>query len=694
MYKAPTKSAAQKIAEKKAKEKAEAEAKAKEVADAVAIREALKKKKAEEDVKKTKPDFVPQPPAKEIRKKVEKYKKGTFTDERVEVYGKKLDESAKEIKNKPSYQSKDEFDVYWNDVMKKSTSARIYMLALSEKTAKDIEQGSNFVKWLQNRYDLIILGDEVEGDVEDKHIDDQFRTYTFHWRSMTDYLLSTNQQPMYDKPDFLLGGSGCTTKVCGIFGIDALPTKVGRTKPDVSIMFTNNGYYPPISSDHLTGSTLLKTFTEPYKTYPAISSMVNALKTNKLLDGFVIRTLTPFYKLNEKKEYVEHDRPAHIVGFRKYTVDGKDVIVYVDTYSPFPEYKKIVETEKDIYDIAYNIKNRVSSTVINYEFLQSKKTLANLLYKTQVENKDKEGVEELMILSNMDGVQYIGSKHTTDKIEHEKFEDHFIKFKEHEKQIEPFMKSKLTEELVERYNLTHYKDMPLEEVKKLEGSTLTELQKLNSESAKAYNEKIGKEVEKADEKPALPEKPFTKISSREIKYIQTNIILNRLVKQQQAKNPSLTKNEVIEQLKKETNTDSLAQIPLKKLVELDKKYNPEPTPEAKPEPTTESSTEAKPEPAVDNGGGAGLFKTGGLVKARKRGQAVTIVAHDGELVVPKQAVAQVLKSSAWRNHVESIAKQKGITFQQAKKIALGKGDIVRKKPRRLIEESSSDESDW
>jgi hypothetical protein len=87
------------------------------------------------------------------------------------------------------------------------------------------------------------------------------------------------------------------------------------------------------------------------------------------------------------------------------------------------------------------------------------------------------------------------------------------------------------------------------------------------------------------------------------------------------------------------------------------------------------------------------MKKGGIVKGKK-GQAVPIIAHEGELVVPKQAVQSVIHTKAWKKHVEAIAKKEGISFAQAKKYALGQGQITRKKPKRLIDETSSEESDW
>jgi len=70
------------------------------------------------------------------------------------------------------------------------------------------------------------------------------------------------------------------------------------------------------------------------------------------------------------------------------------------------------------------------------------------------------------------------------------------------------------------------------------------------------------------------------------------------------------------------------------------------------------------------GGGAPSMKHGGIVKGKK-GQAVPIVAHAGELVVPVKAVDKVLKSSAWINHVKSVQKAQGVSYKEAMKMAKG-----------------------
>jgi len=73
--------------------------------------------------------------------------------------------------------------------------------------------------------------------------------------------------------------------------------------------------------------------------------------------------------------------------------------------------------------------------------------------------------------------------------------------------------------------------------------------------------------------------------------------------------------------------------------------------------------------------GGGGYKHGGIVKGKK-GKAVSIVAHAGELVVPVQAVAKVLKSSAWIDHVKSVQKAQGITYKEAMKVAKGSYEKV------------------
>jgi hypothetical protein len=64
------------------------------------------------------------------------------------------------------------------------------------------------------------------------------------------------------------------------------------------------------------------------------------------------------------------------------------------------------------------------------------------------------------------------------------------------------------------------------------------------------------------------------------------------------------------------------------------------------------------------------YLSGGIVKGKK-GKAVPIVAHAGELVVPTEVVPKVLKSSAWIDHVKSVQKEQGISYKEAMKIAKG-----------------------
>lgn len=88
------------------------------------------------------------------------------------------------------------------------------------------------------------------------------------------------------------------------------------------------------------------------------------------------------------------------------------------------------------------------------------------------------------------------------------------------------------------------------------------------------------------------------------------------------------------------------------------------------------------------------LKKGGIVRG-KRNQPVPIIAHEGELVVPKKAVPAVIHSSAWKNHIEDIARSKNLTFAQAKQYALGKRTIVKKtKPKKKSYMSDTSESDW
>jgi len=64
------------------------------------------------------------------------------------------------------------------------------------------------------------------------------------------------------------------------------------------------------------------------------------------------------------------------------------------------------------------------------------------------------------------------------------------------------------------------------------------------------------------------------------------------------------------------------------------------------------------------------LKKGGMVKGKK-GQAVPIVAHAGELVVPAHVVPSVLKSSAWIEHVMKVKKEHSVSYKEAMKIAKG-----------------------
>jgi len=64
------------------------------------------------------------------------------------------------------------------------------------------------------------------------------------------------------------------------------------------------------------------------------------------------------------------------------------------------------------------------------------------------------------------------------------------------------------------------------------------------------------------------------------------------------------------------------------------------------------------------------LKKGGIVKGKK-GQAVPITAHAGELVVPAEVVPKVLKSSAWIDHIKSVQKKQGVSYKDAMKMAKG-----------------------
>jgi hypothetical protein len=86
-------------------------------------------------------------------------------------------------------------------------------------------------------------------------------------------------------------------------------------------------------------------------------------------------------------------------------------------------------------------------------------------------------------------------------------------------------------------------------------------------------------------------------------------------------------------------------------------------------------------------------KKGGLIRGKKN-QAVPIIAHEGELVVPKKTVPAVLHSSAWKNHIEEIARSKNLTFAAAKQYALGNRTIVKKvKPKKKSYWSDTSDSE-
>jgi hypothetical protein len=88
------------------------------------------------------------------------------------------------------------------------------------------------------------------------------------------------------------------------------------------------------------------------------------------------------------------------------------------------------------------------------------------------------------------------------------------------------------------------------------------------------------------------------------------------------------------------------------------------------------------------------LKKGGMIHGTKD-QAVPIIAHEGELIVPKKVVPAVLHSSAWKNHIEQIARSKNITFAEAKQYALGNRTIVKKvKPKKKSYWSDTSDSDW
>lgn len=65
-----------------------------------------------------------------------------------------------------------------------------------------------------------------------------------------------------------------------------------------------------------------------------------------------------------------------------------------------------------------------------------------------------------------------------------------------------------------------------------------------------------------------------------------------------------------------------------------------------------------------------FYERGGIVKGKKD-EAVPIIAHAGELVVPKDVVPAVLKSHSWRDHVRNIAAERKISYKEAMKVAAG-----------------------
>jgi len=87
------------------------------------------------------------------------------------------------------------------------------------------------------------------------------------------------------------------------------------------------------------------------------------------------------------------------------------------------------------------------------------------------------------------------------------------------------------------------------------------------------------------------------------------------------------------------------------------------------------------------------LKKGGIVHGKKD-KAVPIIAHEGELIVPKKVVPAILHSSAWKNHIEKIAKSKNITFAQAKQYALGNRTMVKKVKAKRLYVSDTSDSDW
>jgi hypothetical protein len=84
----------------------------------------------------------------------------------------------------------------------------------------------------------------------------------------------------------------------------------------------------------------------------------------------------------------------------------------------------------------------------------------------------------------------------------------------------------------------------------------------------------------------------------------------------------------------------------------------------KHETLTKGTTESAELPA------SAKLKKGGMVKGKK-GEAVPIVAHAGELVVPAHVVPSVLKSSAWIEHVMKVKKEHSVSYKEAMKIAKG-----------------------
>ena len=64
-----------------------------------------------------------------------------------------------------------------------------------------------------------------------------------------------------------------------------------------------------------------------------------------------------------------------------------------------------------------------------------------------------------------------------------------------------------------------------------------------------------------------------------------------------------------------------------------------------------------------------FFKNGGIVLG-KLNAPVRIIAHQGEIIVPKDTAKDVLNSEAWHKHIKRIQLQFGGTFKKAQKMAL------------------------